>query len=163
VAQSHGDRKIAKVNTVAVVSGGMDSVTLAHYLTSQDHELTLISFNYGQRHTKELKFAQACSKRLGVPIHQVDVSSLQPILAGSSLTTHSMEVPDGHYAEDSMKSTVVPNRNAIMISIAAGFAVSIDADAIALGVHGGDHFVYPDCRPEFIASIEKTIKIWHRF
>ncbi len=137
----------------------MDSVTLAHYLRSKNHELTLISFNYGQRHTKELAFADMCATRLNVPIHTVDVGSLQSVLSGSSLTTHTIDVPDGHYAEESMKATVVPNRNAIMISIAAGLAVSIDAEAVAVGVHGGDHFIYPDCRPEFIESIENSVKI----
>lgn len=145
------------MKTVVVVSGGLDSVTLAHHLAHSGHELTVVSFDYGQRHSKELLFAQACAKRLGVEYVPVDARPLQSVLAGSSLTDTSIEVPEGHYAEESMKSTVVPNRNAIMISIAAGLVISRKANALAVGVHGGDHFVYPDCRPGFVRSMETTL------
>ena len=147
------------MHTVAVVSGGMDSVTLAYKLANDGDDLTLISFDYGQRHRKELAFAASCAERLGATHEIADLTSINRLLAGSSLTSDEIEVPDGHYAEESMKITVVPNRNAIMISIAAGLAVSRNADRVAVGVHGGDHFIYPDCRPGFAEAMDKAISL----
>lgn len=146
-----------KEKTVAVISGGMDSVTLAYMLHSEGHDLTLISFDYGQRHKKELAFAAQCAQQLGVPHHIVDLSCLNPLVANSSLTNKDIPVPDGHYAAETMKQTVVPNRNSIMMNIAAGLAVSIGARHIATGVHGGDHYIYPDCRPAFIKSLDTLL------
>ena len=147
------------MHTVAVVSGGMDSVTLAYKLANDGDDLTLISFDYGQRHRKELAFAATCAERLGATHEIADLTSINRLLAGSSLTSDEIKVPDGHYAEESMKITVVPNRNAIMISIAAGPAVSRDADRVAVGVHGGDHFIYPDCRPGFAEAMDKAVSL----
>ena len=98
------------MHTVAVVSGGMDSVTLAYKLANDGDDLTLISFDYGQRHRKELAFAATCAERLGATHEIADLTSINRLLAGSSLTSDEIEVPDGHYAEESMKITVVPNR-----------------------------------------------------
>ncbi|MCB0996862.1 MAG: 7-cyano-7-deazaguanine synthase QueC [Acidimicrobiales bacterium] len=145
------------MHTIAVVSGGLDSVTLAHHLADAGHRLELMSFDYGQRHRRELELAAACAARLDAPHHEVDLTSLAALLAGSSLTSVDVDVPDGHYAEENMSVTVVPNRNAIMISIAAGYAVNVGADAVAVGVHGGDHFVYPDCRPGFVRAIDTAL------
>ena len=142
---------------VAIVSGGMDSVVLAHKLHGEGYDLTLVSFNYGQRHKKELQFAIQCADELGVPHHIVDLSCLQPMLKGSSLTSSDIIVPDGHYAEETMRITVVPNRNAIMMNIAAGLAISIGARILATGVHGGDHYIYPDCRPAFIKALDAML------
>ena len=131
----------------------MDSVTLA-YRIAQDHELTgLISFDYGQRHRKELDFARACADELDTEHILMDISNIGRQLTGSALTD-DLDVPDGHYAEDTMKITVVPNRNAIMLTIAYGIAASRGADVVATAVHGGDHFIYPDCRPAFTSSFE---------
>lgn len=148
---------------VVVLSGGLDS-TVALFRTRYEYphyDLRTISFNYGQRHNKELTFAKRQSKLCGAVEHQeVDLTSIIPLFeqSGSSLVTDT-EVPDGHYAEESMKATVVPNRNMIMASIAAGYAVSIGARLITLGVHGGDHFIYPDCRPEFFDALKRTIAL----
>lgn len=150
---------MTKEKTVAVISGGMDSVTLAYMLHSEGHDLTLISFDYGQRHKKELAFATQCAQQLGVPHHIVDLSCLNPLVASSSLTNKGIAVPDGHYAAETMKQTVVPNRNSIMMNIAAGLAVSIGARHIATGVHGGDHYIYPDCRPAFIKSLDTLLTV----
>ena len=131
----------------------MDSVTLAHRI-AQDHELAgLISFDYGQRHRKELDFAGTCAEELSTDHILMDISNIGRQLTGSALTD-DVDVPDGHYAEDTMKITVVPNRNAIMLAIAFGIAASRGADAVATAVHGGDHFIYPDCRPAFTSSFE---------
>ncbi len=138
---------------IAVVSGGLDSVTLAYLLHAQGYDLHLLSFDYGQRHKKELEFAKLCAQRLDAEFHVVDLSDLGKLLKGSALTD-DIPVPDGHYAAPTMAVTVVPNRNAIMLSIAYGTAVSENAEVVAIGVHGGDHFIYPDCRPGFIAAFD---------
>lgn len=131
-----------------VCSGGLDSVSLAHILAA-DHALSrIVSFDYGQRHRKELDFARAVSARLAVPFHLIDMRPVGAALTGSALTD-VIDVPDGHYAEETMRVTVVPNRNAIMLTIAFGIAAAAGDDAVAAAVHGGDHFVYPDCRPGF--------------
>lgn len=141
------------MKTLVICSGGLDSVTLA-YKIAADTERTLtrlVSFDYGQRHKKELDYAATCAKNLGVPHHIVDISAVGKALTGSALTD-DVDVPDGHYAEESMKVTIVPNRNAIMLAIAYGMACSNEDDAVATAVHGGDHFIYPDCRPDFLKS-----------
>lgn len=139
--------------TLVVCSGGLDSVTLA-YKVAKERTLTgLLSFDYGQRHKKELEFAALCAEKLGVPHHIIDISSVGAALTGSALTD-DVEVPDGHYEEETMKATIVPNRNAIMMTIAYGVAASQGAEAVAAAVHAGDHHIYPDCRPEFTESFE---------
>ncbi|SUB03023.1 7-cyano-7-deazaguanine synthase [Pannonibacter phragmitetus] len=141
------------MKTLVVCSGGMDSVTLAHKV-AQEHELIgLVSFNYGQRHLKELDFARTCADDLGVEHIVIDISGIGRQLSGSALTD-DVAVPDGHYAEETMRITVVPNRNAIMLAIAFGIAAARGAEAVATAVHGGDHFIYPDCRPGFTEAFE---------
>ncbi len=129
----------------------MDSVTLAYLLAYEGFSLHLLSVNYGQRHLKELEYAKLCAKRLGAEFDVADISDIGRLLKGSALTD-DVPVPHGHYAAPSMAITVVPNRNAIMLSIAYGVAVAEGAELVATGVHAGDHFVYPDCRPEFIEA-----------
>lgn len=136
---------------VAIVSGGMDSVTLAYHLAEQGHSLHLLSVDYGQRHRKELNYARTTADALGERHSIIDLSSITTLIASSSLTSEH-EVPDGHYAEQTMRATVVPNRNMMMLSVATAIAVSEGAQFVATGVHGGDHFIYPDCRPEFVAA-----------
>jgi 7-cyano-7-deazaguanine synthase len=150
---------MSKGKVVAIVSGGLDSVTLAYHLVDQGYEPVLISYDYGQRHSKELDFAKLCAQRLNAKHHLVDLKVLTSLMGTSSLTSDAIEVPDGHYAEETMKVTVVPNRNAIMINVATALAVSESYSFVATGVHGGDHFIYPDCRPEFIESQTETLKL----
>ncbi|MDP9380334.1 MAG: 7-cyano-7-deazaguanine synthase QueC [Chloroflexota bacterium] len=138
---------------VAIVSGGMDSVTLAYLLCSEGYDLHLLSVDYGQRHRKELEYARSCAGRLGAIFHIADLSGVGKLLKGSALTD-DIPVPHGHYAAENMAVTVVPNRNAIMLSVAYGVAVAEEAELVATGVHSGDHFVYPDCRPAFIAAFD---------
>lgn len=145
------------MNIFVICSGGLDSVTLA-YRIAKEHTLSgLISFDYGQRHSKELDFARACAQDLGAPISVIDISSIGPNLSGSALTD-DVDVPEGHYTEDNMKITVVPNRNAIMLSIAYGIAAARGGEAVAAAFHGGDHYIYPDCRPAFVQSFEEMQK-----
>ena len=138
---------------IAVVSGGLDSVTLAYLLRQEGYELHLLSFDYGQRHSKELEYAELCARRLHAAYDIIDLTSITRFLKGSALTD-DIDVPDGHYAAPSMAITVVPNRNAIMLSVAYAAAVSERAHLVAVGVHAGDHFIYPDCRPGFINAFD---------
>ncbi|WP_367716385.1 7-cyano-7-deazaguanine synthase QueC [Nitratireductor sp. GISD-1A_MAKvit] len=141
------------MKTLVVCSGGLDSVSLAHKVARERTLIGLISFDYGQRHRKELDFAAKAAARLGVPHDLLDISAIGRHLSGSALTD-AIDVPDGHYAEETMRVTVVPNRNAIMLAIAFGIAAARGADAVAAAVHGGDHFIYPDCRPGFIDAFQ---------
>ena len=145
------------MKVLVICSGGLDSVSLAHKVAVEHTLLGLVSFDYGQRHKNELDYAAACASRLGVPHNIIDIRDIGRHLTGSALT-EDIDVPDGHYAEDTMKITVVPNRNAIMLSIAFGMAAAQKADAVATAVHGGDHFIYPDCRPDFVDSFETMQK-----
>ncbi len=142
------------MRTIVICSGGLDSVSLAHKIAVEQELVGLLSFDYGQRHRKELDFAAACARRLGVPHEIIDITGVGRHLTGSALTD-DIDVPDGHYAEETMKATVVPNRNAIMLAIAFGLASAQKAEAVAVAVHGGDHFIYPDCRPGFIDAFQK--------
>jgi 7-cyano-7-deazaguanine synthase len=146
------------LRTLVVCSGGLDSVTLAHKVAAERDLVHLVSFDYGQRHRKELDFARRAARRLGVAHDVVDLGDVGSRLTGSALTDGAA-VPEGHYAEETMRVTVVPNRNAIMLTIAFGIAMARAAEAVATAVHGGDHFIYPDCRPGFIeafAAMERS-------
>jgi 7-cyano-7-deazaguanine synthase len=139
------------MKTFVICSGGLDSVVLAHRTQAEGELAGLLSFDYGQRHRKELDFAAACAVRLRVPHQIIDMRNIGQTLSGSALTD-ALAVPDGYYAEETMRITVVPNRNAIMLAIAFGIAAARGGEAVALAVHGGDHFIYPDCRPGFVSA-----------
>jgi 7-cyano-7-deazaguanine synthase len=141
------------MKTIVICSGGLDSVSLAHRVSAEQDLAGLLSFDYGQRHVKEVEHAASCAARLHVPHRVVDIRQIGAALSGSALTDE-VAVPDGHYAEDTMKITIVPNRNAIMLTVAFGMAAAEGADAVAAAVHGGDHFIYPDCRPGFVKAFQ---------
>lgn len=141
---------MAKV--VVIYSGGMDSFTVLHHALKQGHNVYALSFNYGQRHVRELDAAATVCQQLNVPHKIVDITAINSLLAGSSLTS-DIAIPEGEYEEDNMRSTVVPNRNMILLSLAIGYAVSIHAEAVYYGAHSGDHAIYPDCRPEFVEKM----------
>jgi 7-cyano-7-deazaguanine synthase len=142
-----------------IVSGGMDSATLAYVYAHKGYDLHLVGFNYGQRHVKELEALAKIADDLRATWEVVDLTALKSSIASSSLTSDAINVPDGHYAEETMRITVVPNRNAIMLSIATGIAVANGSDLVATGVHSGDHFIYPDCRPAFIEALDAAFKL----
>lgn len=143
-----------KKNSVIIVSGGMDSITLLY-----DHkdEIALgISFDYGSNHNaREIPFAKMHCERLGIKHITINLDFMHQYFK-SSLLDGADAIPEGHYADDNMKSTVVPFRNGIMLSIAIGMAESNNLDQVFIANHGGDHTIYPDCRPEFIKAIDSA-------
>jgi 7-cyano-7-deazaguanine synthase len=142
---------------VGVVSGGIDSVTMAHHLAAEGHDLHLLAVDYGQRHRKELAFAAAAADRLGAPYEEVDLRSLRKVMRGSSLTDPSVAVPRPDRPVGG-NPNIVPNRNAVLLSVAFALAVTVQADAVALGVMAED--VGPsDTSPEFLRlflAMERT-------
>ena len=148
---------------VAIYSGGMDSTVMLYWLRARGYEVLPLGINYGQRHKRELEAAKEICLRLGYDYKVADLSAIRPFLAGSSQTDDSVAVPHGHYAEESMKKTVVPNRNMIMLSVAIARAISAEAGAVAYGAHAGDHAIYPDCRPQFVRAMADVARLcdWH--
>lgn len=140
-----------------ILSGGMDSTTLLYDVVSQGYEVEVISFNYNQRHRKELEFAKRTCKKLNLEHKILDLSLLSQI--APSCLTRDIIVPEGHYANESMKQTIVPNRNMIMLSIAAAYCIGKDIQNLFYGAHKGDFTIYPDCRPEFVDAMQKVLKI----
>jgi 7-cyano-7-deazaguanine synthase len=154
---------------VLSLSGGMDSSTLLLHLLANGFEVTALGFDYGQKHHVELERAKslvAYLKENGQPVtHQIiKLDGLQNLLH-SALVTGGDDVPEGHYEQDNMKETVVPNRNKIFSSLiqAAALSVATKGDkqevAIAMGIHAGDHAIYPDCRQEFRDADMEAFKI----
>lgn len=144
---------------VVVLSGGMDSTTLMAHYAALRFDLTALTVDYGQRHSKEIDSAREIAAHYGARHHVVDLRGFGALLSGSALTDASVEVPDGHYAEESMRSTVVPNRNAVLANVAVSIGVAHRAATVALGMHAGDHFVYPDCRPQFVESLRELVAV----
>jgi 7-cyano-7-deazaguanine synthase len=145
------------MKALVLFSGGLDSTVLAAQHLADGIETRLLSIDYGQRHAKELDKAEKIAQALGLPHRILRLPDLGPLLGGSSLTDDQVELPEGHYAEESMKATVVPNRNMILLALAGGHALSIGFDTIAYAAHAGDHTIYPDCRPEFADAMEKAL------
>ncbi|NQZ90143.1 MAG: 7-cyano-7-deazaguanine synthase QueC [Colwellia sp.] len=143
---------------VVIYSGGMDSFTVLNRALHDGKEVYALTFDYGQRHVKEIEYASTVCKSLDVNHKVIDISAINQLLAGSSLTD-DIDIPEGHYEAESMKSTVVPNRNMILLSLAVGYAVSVGASQVYYGAHSGDHAIYPDCRPEFVMKMNEVCKI----
>ncbi len=143
---------------VVIYSGGMDSFTVLNRALKDGKEVYALSFDYGQKHVKELDCAATVCKSLKVKHKIIDISAINQLLAGSSLTD-DIDIPEGHYEAESMKSTVVPNRNMILLSLAVGYAVSVKASQVYYGAHSGDHAIYPDCRPEFVMKMNDVCQI----
>lgn len=157
-----------KQNVVVSLSGGMDSSTLLLKCLKEYVTVTAISFDYGQKHRVELERAQSLVDYLNkegkkVNYRQIQLNGLVDLL-DSALVTGGEDVPEGHYAEDNMKSTVVPNRNKIFASITQAVALSVanrtgETCDIALGIHAGDHSIYPDCRQEFRDADDNAFRL----
>ena len=147
---------------VIILSGGIDSTTLLYDTAAKGYEVSALTFIYGQKHEREINSARAICGRISVPHMVVDLSGLKPLLSGSALTDPGVEIPDvpesaEHY--DTLKATIVPNRNAIFLSIAVGHAVSTGAGAVLFGAHNSDRGVYPDCRAEFVEAFEAAERL----
>lgn len=139
-------------DSAIIVSGGMDSITLLY--DRQDEIALGISFDYGSNHNaREIPLARMHCERLGIRHVTIDLAFMHQHFK-SSLLEGAEAIPEGHYADDNMKSTVVPFRNGIMLSIAVGIAESHGLGKVLIANHGGDHTIYPDCRPEFIQAID---------
>lgn len=146
-------------DTVVVLSGGMDSAVLLADCKAKGETCTAISFDYGSKHNaKELPMAKALCDAMDVKHALVPLPFINELF-DSSLLQSGGEVPDGAYDSDNMKSTVVPFRNGIMLSIASGYAESVGAKRVVLASHAGDHFIYPDCRPEFNEALSKAVNL----
>jgi 7-cyano-7-deazaguanine synthase len=147
------------MKTIIVYSGGLDSTVLLYHLRATGQEVHALSVDYGQRHRCELARAASICESLGIPHSTADLSAIQPLLAGSSLTSPEIEVAEGHYTEASMKSTVVPNRNMLFLALATAQALSIGAGQVAYAAHSGDHAIYPDCRNAFADAMAAAIRL----
>ena len=143
---------------IVVYSGGLDSFTLLNEAIRSGKDVSALSFDYGQKHSKELHFVEKFCTQESIDSKIVDVSSIKELFQGSSLTD-DIDIPKGHYEDNSMKSTVVPNRNMILISLALGYAVTKGAEEVWFGAHAGDHAIYPDCRPEFVEKMDSVARI----
>ncbi len=147
------------MKVVVLCSGGMDSVTALH-LAARDHTVVAaISFDYGAKHSaRELPMAAAQAALLSVRHEVVNLDFANRLFA-SALLQSGGEIPEGHYAADNMKQTVVPFRNAVFLSIACGFAESCEAEGLVIAAHGGDHAIYPDCREDFMAAMGDAMRL----
>lgn len=149
------NHKSVKRDSILVLSGGMDSVTMLHEFRAQI--ALAVSFDYGANHNKkELACAKAHCEALGVEHLVIDLGFIKAYFK-SSLLEGAEAIPEGHYAEDNMKSTVVPFRNGIMLAISCGLAESRQLTKVMLANHAGDHTVYPDCRPSFIKAMSAAM------
>ena len=144
------------MKAILVYSGGLDSTTL---LYEYKEEIALaVSFDYGSKHNaRELACAAENCRRLGVPHRIIPLDFIGKYFR-SDLLLSGGEIPEGSYADDNMKSTVVPFRNGIMLAVAVGLAESMDADAVLIANHAGDHAIYPDCRPEFVDAFDQAAR-----
>ena len=143
----------SKRKTIVILSGGLDSTTLLYHLRDAGHKVKALSVNYGQRHLRELDAARRICEVADVEHRVVDVSELAEIFGQNALTDMSVNVPHGEYAPSTMAVTTVPNRNMIMLSIAAGWAIASKFNAVAFGAHSGEYTPYPDCQPQFAAAM----------
>ena len=152
-----------KPPAVVIYSGGMDSYTLI-YRVRKTYTVHALSFDYGQKHGhQELQCAQQVCQEHNISWECINLHDVGLLFRTSALTNKAIHIPEGHYTEENMKATVVPNRNMILLSIAAGYALSIKARVVFYGAHYGDHTLYPDCRPQFVDAINHVMTLcdWH--
>jgi 7-cyano-7-deazaguanine synthase len=140
-----------------LLSGGLDSTTLLAHLIDAGYDVACLSFDYGQTHRRELDAAAHFAHVYDAP-HSI--LRLPGVFSGSALT-HDAEMPEGHYTNESMRVTVVPNRNMVMLSIAASVAIQNGSDGVAYAAHADDRGTYLDCRPVFIAAMREALSLCH--
>ena len=142
-----------KLKAIVVLSGGLDSTTALYWAMNQFEVVGAVSFDYNQKHKIELEYAKSTCQKLGINhyVQQVNIFDTR-----SCLTTND-QVPEGHYTDQNMSKTVVNNRNSIMFSIATSLAIDLGVHRVVVGIHSGDHAIYPDCRTEFIRQFNQTM------
>jgi 7-cyano-7-deazaguanine synthase len=146
------------MKVVVLCSGCMDSVTALHWARRQHEVVVVLSFDYGAKHNhREIPFAAEQAGLLGLP-HQVITLDFMNRFFASALLRSGGEVPEGHYEATTMRQTVVPFRNAIMLAVATGFAESRGAEGLVIAAHGGDHAIYPDCREDFLQAMGDAMR-----
>ncbi len=147
------------MKVVVLCSGGMDSVVALHWARGEHAVSAVVSFDYGAKHNhREIPFAAEHAHALGARHEIVKLEFVNRLFA-SALLQSGGEIPEGHYEAENMKQTVVPFRNAIMLSVACGFAESIGAEGLVIAAHGGDHAIYPDCREEFMQAMGDAMRL----
>ncbi len=150
------------MRSVVIISGGMDSTTLLYDVVASGEHAFGLTFDYGQRHRREIGCARATCEKLAVPHRVIDLGLLGALVS-SALTRENIPVPEGNYTDDTMKVTVVPNRNMVMLSLAGAYAIEMKAEKLYYGAHSGDHTIYPDCRPAFVSAMKEAFSRcdWH--
>jgi len=149
-------RKKEMKDSVIILSGGMDSVTLLY--DQQERIALAVTFDYGSKHNeREIPFARLHCQRLGIEHLVIPLGFMEQYFT-SSLLKGGEDIPEGHYADENMRSTVVPFRNGIMLSVAVGLADSRGLCHVMMANHGGDHTIYPDCRPEFVKAMSEAAR-----
>jgi 7-cyano-7-deazaguanine synthase len=140
-----------------LLSGGMDSVTVLYEAWHRHEVLACLTFDYGAKHNAcEIPMARLHAQRLGIRHDTVELGFIERLFSSDLLRTGGA-IPDGHYAEESMRQTVVPFRNGILLAIAAGYAESLGAEAVVIAAHAGDHAIYPDCRESFMRAMGEAM------
>lgn len=147
------------MRTAVVYSGGLDSTTLLYHLRDEGHEISALTINYGQRHCRELASAEKICRLTDIPHATIELPSLAQVFGSNSLSDSAQDVPEGTYTPESMQQTTVPNRNMILLSIALGWAISNNHQAVAFGAHSGEYTPYPDCRSEFADAMNQVAGI----
>jgi 7-cyano-7-deazaguanine synthase len=147
------------MKVVVLCSGGMDSVTALYWARREHDVVAVASFHYGAKHNdRELPLAAEHAAKLGVRHEMITLDFVNRLFV-SDLLKNGGEIPEGHYEAENMKQTVVPFRNAIMLSIAGGLAESVGAEGLVIAAHGGDHAIYPDCREEFMQAMGEAMRL----
>lgn len=147
---------------VVILSGGLDSTVLLYHCLAEGLEVHPLAVDYGQKHKKEIGYALHTCDELNLELEIADLTGITKLISNSSQTSDA-EVPTGRYDDASMKLTVVPNRNMIMLSVAGGYAINLKAGRLYYGAHGGDHAIYPDCRDTFVDPLRQALANadWH--
>ena len=150
-------------SSIVLLSGGLDSATLLAKLVAENRRVLALGVNYGQRHSREIEAAHAIAAHYGVEYRLADLRAVSAFFGKNSLTDASVPVYEGAYNEAGMKTTVVPARNLLLVSLATSWAIAEKCDTVAYAAHGGDHAIYPDCREEFAEKLDAVVRIsdWH--
>jgi 7-cyano-7-deazaguanine synthase len=153
------------MKTILIYSGGLDSTVLLYDLiNNQGRQVRCLAIDYGQRHVREVEAGRTIARSLGVEHRTADLRALKPFLSGSSQTDPAIPVPHGHYTAESMKTTIVPNRNMLMLSVGIAWAIATKSEEVAYAAHAGDHAIYPDGRDEFASAMNTAALLadWHQ-